>query len=218
MTTAGRAAGAEGRLHRRPRRVDRRDRGGDRLRRKRGQDRLLRRGQTIANADAALRLDVNGGDAIAIDFDASILTVNGVARTGAAIDSFFAQYAASPQNVLTIGSIGGPSFAVADLVLDRVGFEGPPVNTAPSVSLTPLLTSLPENTNTERPIKVADIVVTDDGIGVNTLRSPERTPTSSRSSATASSSRPAAALELRHQPTLDVTVDGGRQVRRRGTG
>ena len=132
--------------------------------------------QTAANADAALQLAVNGGNTIAIDLDASILTVNGVARTGAAIGTFFAHYAASLQNVLTIGAIGTAGFSVKDLILDRVGFDGLPPNAAPPVSLTPtavVLTAvngtLAENAYTTQATVVATIAVTDDGLGANAL-------------------------------------------------
>lgn len=43
------------------------------------------------------------------------------------------------------------------------------VNTAPTISLANTVTSLPENTDTTKPIKVADIVITDDGNGTNNL-------------------------------------------------
>ena len=43
------------------------------------------------------------------------------------------------------------------------------VNDPPSVALASKTTSLPENTNTASAIKVADIVVTDDNLGTNTL-------------------------------------------------
>ncbi len=43
------------------------------------------------------------------------------------------------------------------------------VNEAPSVALANVVTSLPENSNTSVRIRVADIVVTDDGIGTNVL-------------------------------------------------
>ncbi len=162
--------------------------------------------QTIANADAALRLDVNGGDVIAIDFDASILTVNGVARDGAAIAGFFADYAASPQNVLTIGTIGARSFAIGDLVIDRTGFGEAPVNTPPGVSLTPLLTSLPENADTGAPIKVADIVVTDDGIGTNALGLAGADAPSFEIVGTALFLKAGTALEFETKTSFDVTV------------
>ncbi len=42
-------------------------------------------------------------------------------------------------------------------------------NSAPSITLTPVVSTLAENANTTSSIKVADIVVSDDGIGVNTL-------------------------------------------------
>jgi hypothetical protein len=40
-------------------------------------------------------------------------------------------------------------------------------NTAPTVSLTGVVTSLPENTDTSSSLTVADIVLTDDGVGIN---------------------------------------------------
>jgi len=43
------------------------------------------------------------------------------------------------------------------------------VNEAPTVTLINTITALPENTDTTHPIKVADIVVTDDGLGSNVL-------------------------------------------------
>ncbi len=43
------------------------------------------------------------------------------------------------------------------------------VNQPPTVALTSTITTLAENTDTSSPIKVADIVVTDDGVGTNVL-------------------------------------------------
>ena len=177
--------------------------------------------QTAANADAALRLAVNGGDAIAIDFDASILTVYGVARTGAAIDTFFAHYAASPQNVLTIGGISAAGFSVKDLILDRVGFDGPPVNTEigdVAENLTPtamVLTAvsadpLPENADTTAPIKVADIAVTGDGLELNALSLSGEDANLFEIVGTEGTLElrliVGAALDFETNPTLDVTV------------
>jgi hypothetical protein len=45
----------------------------------------------------------------------------------------------------------------------------PPVNNPPTVVLTNTVASLPENTDTSVAIKVADIVISDDGQGTNTL-------------------------------------------------
>jgi len=44
------------------------------------------------------------------------------------------------------------------------------VNEPPTVALINTITALPENTDTTNPIKVADIVVTDDGLGTNLLK------------------------------------------------
>ena len=53
--------------------------------------------------------------------------------------------------------------------LPVVEVELVPVNDAPSVALTNLVTALPEDTDTTTRIKVADIVVTDDALGTETL-------------------------------------------------
>ena len=50
---------------------------------------------------------------------------------------------------------------------DEIGSPGRTANAKPTVSLTNVVASLPENTVTTPRIKVADIVVTDDGIGRN---------------------------------------------------
>ncbi len=57
--------------------------------------------------------------------------------------------------------------ALSDTVTVPVSIKD--VNEAPSVTLQNVITSLPENTNTSSPVKIADIVVTDDALGVNGL-------------------------------------------------
>ena len=107
--------------------------------------------QTTANADAALRLGVNGGDAIAIDFDASLLTVNGTARTGAEIDSFFAQCAAHPERQVKIGVTDGPNASSQDLSLEWADFDVATETPASGVSMPPKVTSLSENSERSVP-------------------------------------------------------------------
>jgi VCBS repeat-containing protein len=61
----------------------------------------------------------------------------------------------------TVGTTPDDSAAYALSITD--------VNEAPSVNLTPVVTDLPEDTDTTSPIKVADVTITDDGLGVNAL-------------------------------------------------
>ncbi|MFO1209996.1 MAG: hypothetical protein U1E40_12360 [Amaricoccus sp.] len=123
-----------------------------------------------ANANAALRLaNVAAGATVAIDFLHHHLTVNGAEQTGADIDAFFAAYERSPKNVVTIGSITANGFSVRDLVIDRAAYAGPAANEAPSVSLHLLQTSIADTADVSAAIRVADIVITDDGAGHNEL-------------------------------------------------
>ena len=61
----------------------------------------------------------------------------------------------------TLGSTFEDSDSLTITVID--------VNEAPSVSLNNQVLSIPEDTNTSTPIKVADIEVSDDALGVETL-------------------------------------------------
>ena len=124
------------------------------------------RGSQAAPVDAPLFFQARHGDAVAIDFAAMTLTVNGLARSGADVDLFFARYQASPQNAITVGGLRG--FSVRDLVLDRSD-RGAPVNTAPHLVVTPTMAELFENAPTSAPIKIADIEIVDDGLGTNNL-------------------------------------------------
>lgn len=51
----------------------------------------------------------------------------------------------------------------------NVTISGAPPNLPPTLALTPVLLSLPEDTDLSTRVKVADVVVTDDGIGTNDL-------------------------------------------------
>ena len=120
--------------------------------------------QNGANVDALLRLSVPGGSIVTIDFSARTVLVNGVARTGAAIDQFFAAHDLSPQGTVTIGNVTGAGFSVRDLIIDRTNGL---VNTAPAISLSGTIASIAENTALPVHVKVADIVISDDGAGTN---------------------------------------------------
>ncbi|MFO1144216.1 MAG: hypothetical protein U1E59_17925 [Amaricoccus sp.] len=121
-----------------------------------------------ANADAALRLaNVAANAVIAIDFLGHHLTVNGAERTGTDIDAFFAAFESSPKNAVTIGSITSNGFSVRDLVIDRTAYTGPAANAAPSVSLVAVHDSIADTADVSAPTLVANIVITDDGVGRN---------------------------------------------------
>jgi phospholipid/cholesterol/gamma-HCH transport system permease protein len=81
------------------------------------------------------------------------------------------------------------------------------VNEPPSVSLANALTSLRQDTNTSGGIKVADIIITDDGLGANRLT------LSGADAALFEIVGPelwlvaGATLDLEHKPSLNVTVD-----------
>jgi len=87
--------------------------------------------------------------------DSAIFTVTGV--DDAVVDG--------PQTVTITASASGHTNGT-----DTVEVTDDDLNAAPSVALDNTLTLLPENTDTTHRIKVADIVVTDDGVGTNDLR------------------------------------------------
>ncbi len=82
----------------------------------------------------------------------------------------------------------------------------PVVNEAPSVTLTNTITSLPENTNTAVALKVADIVVTDDGLGTNTLNLSGADAELFEIFGTALYLKAGTSLDLDAKPNLNVTV------------
>jgi hypothetical protein len=75
-------------------------------------------GQNAANLDTLLSLAVTDGSQIAIDFASGSLSINGVARTGTAVDAFFEAAAAGPGDRITIGGSAAAGFSVRDLVLE----------------------------------------------------------------------------------------------------
>ncbi len=67
------------------------------------------------------------------------------------------------------GPFGGGKVSVTESFVLPNECTGTPTNNPPTVALTNKVTALPENTNTSAAIKVADIVITDDALGTNTL-------------------------------------------------
>ncbi len=162
--------------------------------------------QNGANVDALLRLSVNGGSTISIDFLTHTLLVNGVARTGAAIDQFFAAHDLSPQGTVTIGNVTGAGFAVRDLVLDRTDYAGSAANLAPTLTLANMVTDLAGNTPITAPLKVADIVIGDDGVGLNQLTLSGADAGLFQITGNALYLKAGTVLDVLANPTLDVSV------------
>ncbi len=81
------------------------------------------------------------------------------------------------------------------------------VNEAPTVSLQNTTTTLAENADTTTRTKVADIVVTDDGLGTNTLTLSGSDAAMFEIDGTELYLIAGAALDFETNPTLDVTVD-----------
>lgn len=162
--------------------------------------------QNAAQAETALRLAANGGDTVSINFEVKALTVNGTVRTGAAVDAFFAAYDTSPQNTVTIGGIGSAGFSVRDLTLDRKNYAGPPANSAPVVTLENVIADLPGNTDTTAAVKIADIVIQDDGVGKNVLSLSGADAGLFQITGSALYLKAGAVLDRLANPTLDVAV------------
>ena len=154
-------------------------------------------------ADTALDLSLRGGDAVRIDFEAQRLTVNGVDRSGSTVDAFFDAYEAGPQNAITIGGLGTLGPRIRDLTLDRSDVIS---NGAPSVMLNQTVASLRENADVRTPIKVADITVTDDGIGSNVLTLSGADAALFEIAGTELFLRAGMALDFETNPKLDVIV------------
>ncbi|AZQ68890.1 hypothetical protein EF888_18210 [Silicimonas algicola] len=124
----------------------------------------------LATPDALLTIDLNDGDIVRIDFATSSFTVNGQALPAGAASQFFSEFAASDQAAITIGGIGIGGFSVGDLTLHRGGGgTPPPTNLPPTVSLANIVASVAETRDMSVALKVADIVVGDDGMGTNVL-------------------------------------------------
>ncbi len=94
-------------------------------------------------------------------------------------------------------------------LVDEIDFGNrlTPVNTPPTVSLTPTLTTLPENTDTSSRIKLADIVVTDDGLGTNVLSLAGADAAMFEILGSELFLVAGAALDFETNPQLDVTVE-----------
>lgn len=84
--------------------------------------------------------------------------------------------------------------------------DSPPANQPPTVSLTNTVTSLDEYTTTTPAIRVADIVVSDDGLGTNTLSLTGADAALFEIVGSSLYIRDGVTLEFEGNPTLDVTV------------
>ena len=92
-------------------------------------------------------------------------------------------------------------------VFDDFDLEVTPVNDAPSaVTLENLLPALPEDTDTSVPIKVADIVVIDDGLGTNVLGLTGEDAGLFEIVGTELFLKAGVVLDLANNPTLDIAV------------
>jgi hypothetical protein len=80
------------------------------------------------------------------------------------------------------------------------------VNEPPTVALANTVTTLAEDTDTTSPIKVADIVVTDDGTGTNTLSLSGSDAAMFEINSAELRLKAAATLDFESNPTLNVTV------------
>ncbi|MBJ7898681.1 MAG: hypothetical protein GC158_01905 [Cyanobacteria bacterium RI_101] len=81
------------------------------------------------------------------------------------------------------------------------------VNEAPTVALDPEVATLPENTDTTNPVKVADIVITDDGVGTNNLSLSGADAALFEIWGTELFIKAGASLNFETNPILDVTVE-----------
>ena len=80
------------------------------------------------------------------------------------------------------------------------------VNEVPTVSLTNLVTTLAEDTDTTSAVKIADIVITDDALGTNTLSLTGADAASFEIVGTELRLRAGTALDFESQSSFDVTV------------
>ena len=113
-----------------------------------------------------------GGDAVNL-FDALGNRVTGIAFNGSTTGVSFDNKAGAgsstlPLPVVSTLSVAGVNGAF-DSPHDETGSPGRVANQAPTVVLANRVTSIPENTSTATRIRVADVTVTDDGVGVNLL-------------------------------------------------
>ncbi len=104
-------------------------------------------------------LTLSGADASRFELSGNELFL----RAGVVLD-----FETKPQYVVVVEvddpTVGTTLDGTATLTLNLTD-----VNEPPSVALTNVTASLPENTNTTARVKVADVVVTDDALGTNTL-------------------------------------------------
>jgi Domain of unknown function (DUF4214) len=104
-------------------------------------------------------LTLSGADAGLFEIDGTDLFL----KVGTALD-----FETNPSLDISV-SVDDPSLGASAEDSVSASIAVTDVNETPTISLTTALVTLPEGTSTASRIKVADIVVTDDGLGLNTL-------------------------------------------------
>ncbi|MEP5732409.1 MAG: DUF4214 domain-containing protein [Sulfitobacter sp.] len=112
------------------------------------------------------------------------------------------QFGGTPDDIEAITILIGDVFEAPP----DPGPPSPPVNAAPTVALSNTTTALAENTDTTARIKLADITVTDDGRGTNTLSLTGADAALFEIDGTELFLIAGAALDFETNPTLDVSV------------
>jgi uncharacterized protein YjiK len=139
-----------------------------------GTFRITRTGSTTLAMDVVFSITTGSGQATSGDYTPALVSpatiLAGASFVDVTITPVDDALAEGPETLtLTLGDtgsydVGSPASATVTIT------DNDTPNMAPTaVSLTNTVSSIQENTRTTSPIKVADIVVTDDGIGTNTL-------------------------------------------------
>ena len=154
----------------------------------------------IAFADDALgseNLSLSGADAALFEIDGTELFL----KAGAALN-----FETNPALDVTVSvddpTVGSNPDATAALTITLTD-----VNEAPAVALSNVVSNLSESTSTASRVKVADIVVTDDALGSETLTLSGADATLFEIDGTELFIKAGSALDFETNPTLDVTVE-----------
>ncbi len=153
----------------------------------------------IAVADDALgtnMLTIAGPDAVLFRIVGNQLLL----RAGVVLDA-----AANPSLDVVI-QVDDPSVGTTPDATQSFSIAIIPPNLPPSVSLANVTAALPENTSTASPVKVADVVVTDDGQGTNLLSLSGADAALFEIAGGGLFLKAGAALDFETNPTLDVAV------------
>ncbi len=141
-------------------------------------------------------LSLSGADAALFEIEGAVLYL----KTGTVLD-----YETNPMLDVTVAvddpMVGGTPDGTATLAIAVTD-----VNEAPTVALANTTTSLPENTSTTPRLKVADIVVTDDALGVNDLSLSGADAALFEIEGAALYLKAGTVLDYETNPVLDVTV------------